>query len=217
VTDTRYIAMVPQSKPCPNCNGTGETAGDGSQIPDDFGSEEVLADFAAVEGLADCAECRGIGRVPTIDLRPVATNHGEKLYGTPGAARKVARARLDAMRGLERSNAQVRAVNLDDLERVDPPESDEERFQRCERIMLAAAAEVERMRASVESNGQVQAKPPTLAVSHVELVTIERSIIVRVKIDGQWLELIREHDNGAELAISHCASITAAKPARGGT
>jgi hypothetical protein len=170
---TRYIAMVPVTESCTECDGSGWIG-----PPYAAGSVERSA-----WSLGDCAACEGKGNIVGVgDEQPAP----ERLFVERDAAKA-------APYGGATS---VLAVNLDDLERVEPPESHEERYQRCERIMLAAAAEVERLRPHVEQ-GAAEPPPPTLPVSHVRLsfkpsgrsVFSESICCVEVLTQGAWIEV----------------------------
>lgn len=130
----RYIAMVPMAVMCTACDGSGWIG-----HPYAAGSAERSA-----WSLGDCAACEGKGNVIG-DQQPIADLYSE----------------CDFAKSAPYGGAtSVLAVDIDDLERVDPPESDEERYMRCERIAQAAWAEVERLRPVVEHG--LAPRPPTL-------------------------------------------------------
>lgn len=56
------------------------------------------------------------------------------------------RAGVDAAKSKKHPTSPIYVLEEDDLERADPPESDQEAFERNERIAMAAWAEVERLR-----------------------------------------------------------------------
>ena len=103
--------------------------------------------IAMVPDYTDCKLCGGYGFEQESEFTcPTCGGSGSREDGVY-PYRELGEDRADVPASITRA---ILAVNLDDLERVDPPESDEERYMRCERIMIAAAAEVDRLRPVVE-------------------------------------------------------------------